>query len=334
MVIDRSEHPIQETARNLGPALLVVTFDAVFAFAALQFAKVPMIRDFGLLLAVGIAVICIGSIIVPLAVLGIREFRVADQGRGLPRGSLGRLVVWLGSLPPRCAVPLAIVSVAIFVGGISVEDKLDAPDRPGEVGRTRRRRSSRTSARSRTRSAGRPSSACSSTAEDVFTDESSTTSTTFTARSRWSSTRRICSSARASSTTIGDLIARARRRATPSPRGRGRAGGLRASPRPTSRSSTVVERRQGVQHRVPHRAGLARGTRCSWSIGSPRRHDAAARGIRRDAVGPRGRRRRAARQPRGEPDPADLPRDRCSSFIFLAIRLRSSSVRCSRWCRC
>ena len=34
-----------------------------------------MIRDFGLLLAVGIAVICLGSIIMPLAILGIREFR-------------------------------------------------------------------------------------------------------------------------------------------------------------------------------------------------------------------------------------------------------------------
>jgi len=34
VVIDRAEHPIQETARNLGPALLVVTFDAIFAFAA------------------------------------------------------------------------------------------------------------------------------------------------------------------------------------------------------------------------------------------------------------------------------------------------------------
>ncbi len=42
VLIDRSEHPIQETARNLGPALLVVTFDAVFAFfSALMFAKVP-----------------------------------------------------------------------------------------------------------------------------------------------------------------------------------------------------------------------------------------------------------------------------------------------------
>ena len=84
VVIDSELHPIQETARNLGPALLVVTFDAIFAFAALRFAKVPMIRDFGLLLAVGIAVICLCSIIAPLAILGIREFKSPTEGTGLP----------------------------------------------------------------------------------------------------------------------------------------------------------------------------------------------------------------------------------------------------------
>ena len=75
VALGRSDHPIQESARNLGPALLVVTFDAIFAFLALRFAKVPMIRDFGLLLAVGVAVICLCSIVGPLAALGIREYR-------------------------------------------------------------------------------------------------------------------------------------------------------------------------------------------------------------------------------------------------------------------
>jgi len=130
VVLDRSEHPIQETARSLGPALLVVTFDAVFAFLALQFAKVPMIRDFGLLLAIGIAVICLNSIIMPLAALGIREHRspTVRPGQDAPadfrEGALGRLTVWLGSLPQVTAVPLAVASVAIFVGGIIVEDQL------------------------------------------------------------------------------------------------------------------------------------------------------------------------------------------------------------------
>lgn len=123
-VIDRSEHPMQETARNLCPALLVVTFDAVFAFAALRFAKVPMIRDFGLLLAVGIAIICICSIVLPLAILGIREFHRPTRGRDFREGPLGRLVVFLGRLPRRSAVPLVVASFVVFFWGIAVEDDL------------------------------------------------------------------------------------------------------------------------------------------------------------------------------------------------------------------
>jgi hydrophobe/amphiphile efflux-3 (HAE3) family protein len=124
VVVDRAEHPIQETARNLGPALLVVTFDAIFAFLALRFAKVPMLRDFGLLLAVGIAAICICSIILPMAILGIREFKSPTKGRDFRAGPLGRLVVWLGSMPARAAVLFAVASIGIFVAGVAVEDKL------------------------------------------------------------------------------------------------------------------------------------------------------------------------------------------------------------------
>jgi uncharacterized protein len=130
VVIDRAEHPIQETARNLCPALLVVTFDAIFAFAALRFAKVPMLRQFGLLLAVGIAVICLCSIIAPLAALGIREYKSPTKGRDFRTGPLGRLVVWLGALPGGVAIPLAVASVIIFAGGILVEGKLELQTDP------------------------------------------------------------------------------------------------------------------------------------------------------------------------------------------------------------
>ena len=130
VLIDRAEHPIQETARGLCPALLVVTFDAIFAFAALYFAKVPMIRQFGLLLAVGIAVICFASIILPLAVLGIREYKSPTKGGDFSEGYLGRFVVRLGSLPAGAAIPLAIASVLILVGGLSVEDELELQTDP------------------------------------------------------------------------------------------------------------------------------------------------------------------------------------------------------------
>lgn len=125
VVIDRAAHPIQETSVNLGPALLVVMFDAIFAFLALRFAKVPMIRDFGLLLAVGIAVICLCSILLPLATLGIREFRSPTKGRDFTHDVLARVVVRLGKLPAAAAVPLAVASVVIFAGGIAVEGDLN-----------------------------------------------------------------------------------------------------------------------------------------------------------------------------------------------------------------
>jgi hydrophobe/amphiphile efflux-3 (HAE3) family protein len=132
VVIDRSPHPIQETARGLCPALVVVTLDAVFAFTALRFAKVPMIRDFGLLLSVGIAVICLASIIIPLSVLGIREYRSPTKRRDFRGGRLGRLTRWLGSLPPWTAPVLAGFSIVVFVGGLLVEERLELQSDPVE----------------------------------------------------------------------------------------------------------------------------------------------------------------------------------------------------------
>lgn len=130
VIVDRAEHPIQETSRNLGPALLVVTFDALFAFAALYWAKVPMIRSFALLLSIGVAVICLCSIFLPLALLGIREYRSPTTGRDFREGYLGRFVVWLGSLPPKVAPAFIVGGVLVFVGGALVESKLELQTDP------------------------------------------------------------------------------------------------------------------------------------------------------------------------------------------------------------
>jgi uncharacterized protein len=124
VVVSRADHPIQETARNLGPALLVVTVDAILAFAALRFAKVPMLREFGLLLIIGVAAICLNSIMGTLAILGIREYRSPTKGADFTEGFLGRLTVRLGSITDRIAPMLAVASLIIFAGGILVEGKL------------------------------------------------------------------------------------------------------------------------------------------------------------------------------------------------------------------
>ena len=83
-----------------------------------------MLRQFGLLLAVGVAAICLNSIMAPLAILGIREYKSPTKGRDFREGPLGRLVVWLGSIPKAAAMPIAVLSTVIFAGGILVEGKL------------------------------------------------------------------------------------------------------------------------------------------------------------------------------------------------------------------
>lgn len=124
VIIAHSPHPIQEAARGLGPGLLVVTFDAVFAFLALQIAHVPMVRAFGWLMIVGIVAICISSIINPLAILGMREYRSPTRSGDFSEGRLGRMVVKMGSLPGSFALPLAAVSIVVFIGGSIVEPSI------------------------------------------------------------------------------------------------------------------------------------------------------------------------------------------------------------------
>ncbi|WP_208027272.1 efflux RND transporter permease subunit [Rhabdothermincola sediminis] len=130
VVIDRDPHPIQETARNLGPALLGVVLYSVAAMAALRFALVPMIRAFGLLLAIGIAVVCLASIVLPLAVLGAREYRSPTKGRDYREGPLSRFVVMLGNLPAWLAPAFAVASIAVLLGGVAVEDHIKLQSDP------------------------------------------------------------------------------------------------------------------------------------------------------------------------------------------------------------
>ena len=54
ILLDKESTPFVETLRNLGPPLAVATVAGVIACLALLVSQVPMIRDFGVLLALGI----------------------------------------------------------------------------------------------------------------------------------------------------------------------------------------------------------------------------------------------------------------------------------------
>jgi hydrophobe/amphiphile efflux-3 (HAE3) family protein len=121
VVLDRDEHPIAETLANLVPPLIVASLAGIVAFLALQLSKVPMIRDFGVLLMIGVAVLVTLGIVLTASILGIREWTIPTEKRGA--SLVERIVVKLGGLPTKAGLALVIASVFLFVGGILVEGR-------------------------------------------------------------------------------------------------------------------------------------------------------------------------------------------------------------------
>jgi hydrophobe/amphiphile efflux-3 (HAE3) family protein len=120
-IVDRDRSPFAATLDRLGPALVAATVAAVLAFLVMRISRVPMIRDFGILLAVGIVVLLAIGVVVPMAVLGARERRRASTGPVVD-GLVGRAVSWLGAAPAWTAVPFVVLALVVPVVGLVVED--------------------------------------------------------------------------------------------------------------------------------------------------------------------------------------------------------------------
>ena len=130
VVLDKDEHPIAETLANVVPPLIAAVVGAVLAFLALQISQVPMIRDFGVLLAIGVVVLLVTGVLFPTAILGIREW---TQRTDVRHDSLvERIVVRLGGLPTSAAPILMVVAVALFGLGVAVEGGVEIESDPVE----------------------------------------------------------------------------------------------------------------------------------------------------------------------------------------------------------
>jgi hydrophobe/amphiphile efflux-3 (HAE3) family protein len=122
VVLDKAETPFAEALSHIGPALTVATVAAVIACLALLASKVPMIRDFGVLLAVGIVLLFAAAVVVPVAVLSMRERRSPTteyhHQRVVEKG-----MVELSRLPTVLAIPMVVLAVGLLALGLTLEDK-------------------------------------------------------------------------------------------------------------------------------------------------------------------------------------------------------------------
>ncbi|MBI5089879.1 MAG: MMPL family transporter, partial [Actinobacteria bacterium] len=109
-----------ETAATMGPPMLAATAAAVLAFLTMKISRVPMVQEFGVLLAIGIVMLFLAGVVVPTAILGARERRWPS--REAPReGWVERAVARLGSLPRAAVVPLVVLAVGLPVLGLVLE---------------------------------------------------------------------------------------------------------------------------------------------------------------------------------------------------------------------
>jgi hypothetical protein len=115
---------VQSVLARLGPALGVAMLAAVAGFLSLQISDVPQIRQFGMMLALGIAALLVAATLVPLAVLVLRE-RHWPTGTAAPPGGgrLERVVRWLCFALRRRLVPVVAVGAAVIVTGLAVEGR-------------------------------------------------------------------------------------------------------------------------------------------------------------------------------------------------------------------
>ncbi|MCH8994279.1 MAG: RND family transporter, partial [Chloroflexi bacterium] len=117
---------LREAMTKLGPALAIAVLAATAGFLALHTSRVPMIRDFGSMLSVGIVILAIAGVVIPASVLFWRDQRRQGGTAAVPakRLEVARLVRVLTSTADRRLLPVVAIGVAFIFIGLAVDRQL------------------------------------------------------------------------------------------------------------------------------------------------------------------------------------------------------------------
>ena len=116
---------------RLGPALAVAGLSACIGFLVLRLSDVPMIRDFGSMLAVGATIVFITSLTLISGVLYLRErTRLGPQPRPRARFEVERIVSGLTARTVGRLAPIALLALAVSLGGLYVSRKIPTQTDP------------------------------------------------------------------------------------------------------------------------------------------------------------------------------------------------------------
>lgn len=116
-----SDAAARAVMRHMAPPLTIAMGAAVAGFLALQLSTVPMVDDFGILLALGMVVMVIEAIVVTTGLLLWREQQRSTPAGHPGDGVLDRFARRSARLSPRWAIPVAAVGLMIGAAGLAVE---------------------------------------------------------------------------------------------------------------------------------------------------------------------------------------------------------------------
>jgi uncharacterized protein len=123
LAVDGStEAVVARVLRRLVPALGVAMLAAVAGFLSLQISDVPQIRQFGMMLALGIVALFAAGTLVPLAILVLRQRR-SPAVPALAGGVIERAVRWACFSCQRHIGPVAVIGFVVIGAGLAVEGR-------------------------------------------------------------------------------------------------------------------------------------------------------------------------------------------------------------------
>jgi hypothetical protein len=116
---------------RVGPALAVAGLAACIGFIVLHLSDVPMIRDFGSMLAVGAVIVFVTSLSLISGVLYLRErTRIGAKAQPRARFEVERVVHGITARTVGRFVPIALIALVVSLGGLYVSQKIPTQTDP------------------------------------------------------------------------------------------------------------------------------------------------------------------------------------------------------------
>jgi len=131
LAADSAEIGIERMAQKLGPALILAVIAACVGFLVLHLSEVPMVRDFGSMLAVGAVIVFMMSMALIASIVFLRErVRLGPHPSVRARIEVERMVGGITSRAVGRLLPIAIIALLIALVGFWASDRIETETDP------------------------------------------------------------------------------------------------------------------------------------------------------------------------------------------------------------